>query len=45
MALIKCTCKSEYQDEKYGKDNRVGNKTSKDLYRCTICRTERQEKK
>lgn len=32
----KCTCKHEYQDKKYGKNNRVFNVTVKG-YRCTVC--------
>ena len=39
--IIKCTCKHDYQDEKYGKGNRVHNSTSKTEtlkeYRCTVC--------
>lgn len=36
--IIKCTCKNDYQDEKYGKDNRVCNSTNKSGdYRCTVC--------
>lgn len=42
--IIKCDCKNEYQDEKYGKDQRVHNKTSgKDgrNWRCTVCKKEK----
>lgn len=36
-SIIKsCNCKSEYQDKKYGKNNRVFNMTAKGA-RCTIC--------
>lgn len=38
--IIKCTCKNEYQDEKYGKGMRVHNSTfdvQKNGYRCTVC--------
>jgi len=34
--ILSCTCKSEYQDSKYGKGNRVYNRT-KNGARCTIC--------
>lgn len=37
-ALVKCDCKNTYQDQKYGKDKRVANKTLKPPgYRCTVC--------
>lgn len=37
-----CTCKSPYQDEKYGKGNRVHNYAfKKKLHRCTVCSKER----
>ncbi len=39
--IIKCTCKHDYQDKKYGKGKRVANEcTSKSMnkqYRCTVC--------
>ena len=35
-AIKKCACESQYQDEKYGKGNRVCNKTTKGE-RCTVC--------
>ena len=40
--IIRCTCEHEYQDAKYGRWNRVHNKTeSKDgpatEWRCTVC--------
>jgi hypothetical protein len=36
--ILKCFCKSEFQDKKYGKQKRVANCTSKDNeYRCTVC--------
>ncbi len=43
---IKCKCKDAYQDEKYGKGNRVFNPTLKGkggpiVYRCTICENEK----
>ena len=37
--LIKCTCKSEFQDKTYGQGIRVGNTTSSSQYRCTVCGT------
>jgi len=37
--LIKCTCKSEFQDKTYGYGIRVGNCTSSSQYRCTVCGT------
>jgi len=38
--IIKCNCDSEYQDKKYGKGMRVGNKTMKNVARCTVCNKE-----
>lgn len=38
--VIKCNCKNEYQDKKYGHGNRVHNSTAdvlKSGYRCTVC--------
>lgn len=39
--IIKCNCKHDYQDEKYGKGNRVHNSTARSNdhkeYRCTVC--------
>ena len=38
--IMQCTCKHEFQDEKYGKNRRVFNKTEKtpgEVWRCTIC--------
>lgn len=41
--IKKCNCKSEYQDEKYGKGNRVHNKMIGDKgYRCTVCGKEKK---
>ncbi len=37
--LIKCQCKSEFQDSLYGQNVRVGNCTSGGQYRCTVCST------
>ena len=36
--IRKCTCKHEYQDERYGKGMRLYNKIGKDKgWRCTVC--------
>ena len=38
--VIQCTCKSEFQDELYGKGMRLANTMGKDKpsgYRCTVC--------
>lgn len=39
--IKKCTCKHQYQDKKYGINNRVHNICAKDKesvrYRCTVC--------
>lgn len=44
MEIKNCTCKHEYQDQKYGKDKRQCNLTSKGkispIYRCTVCSKE-----
>jgi hypothetical protein len=39
MTVIKsCDCKHEYQDQKYGKNNRVHNTTEDGRNaRCTVC--------
>jgi len=45
MVLAECTCKNDFQDEKYGKGIRVHNLTvGKDTReaRCTVCQTERR---
>jgi hypothetical protein len=34
--VVVCNCKHAYQDEKYGENKRVMNKTGKG-YRCTVC--------
>ncbi len=44
--LIKCECKHEYQDQKYGKGIRLANKTKfvhveNEVYRCTVCKREK----
>lgn len=38
--IIKCNCKSEFQDELYGEGMRLANVFGKDKpagYRCTVC--------
>ena len=39
--ILRCTCKHEYMDKRYGNANRVMNKTTKKgmkpQYRCTVC--------
>ena len=39
--IKKCDCKSEYQNKRYGKGNRVfnelGKKSGQKEYRCTVC--------
>ena len=35
--IVKCDCKHEGQDALHGKGNRVGNKTTKNQTRCTVC--------
>lgn len=38
--LVKCTCKSNYQDKTYGKGMRIHNKMGAGRgWRCTICST------
>ena len=41
MKKFFCTCDSSYQDERYGKNQRICNKMNKDKnkdeYRCTVC--------
>jgi hypothetical protein len=36
--IIKCTCKSDYQDKRYGAGKRVMNKRKTEKsYSCTVC--------
>ena len=35
--IINCTCKHQYQDEKYGPGRRVGNLMKDGKGRCTVC--------
>lgn len=41
MAIMKCVCHSEYQDNRYGPGNRVCNQSGKkdklNTFRCTVC--------
>ena len=37
MAIRECTCKSDYQDKRYGEKKRVMNKTKSGDYTCTVC--------
>lgn len=43
--IKKCTCKHEFQDEKYGKGYRVHNPINNEAninnWRCTVCKQER----
>lgn len=44
--IKKCTCKSVYQDKKYGDQNRVHNPgksltADKRIWRCTVCGKEK----
>lgn len=45
--IAKCdsNCKSEYQDAKYGKGNRVKNRTKEGKWRCTVCGIVSEHKK
>jgi hypothetical protein len=45
--IKKCTCKHEYQDEKYGKGLRVHNecvsiRTNGKAWSCTVCGTKKE---
>jgi hypothetical protein len=37
MIIKKCICNSEFQDEVYGKGNRICNETKSNKVRCTVC--------
>ena len=41
VKIMLCACKHDYQDEKYGKNQRVHNPTKKG-HRCTVCGTSKQ---
>ena len=45
--LLKCVCKNEYQDSKYGFNIRVHNpckpKEKVPFYRCTVCLSVKEE--
>lgn len=44
--LVKCGCKNDWQDKKYGNNVRVMNHTAKeDMYRCTSCGKTTEKKK
>lgn len=32
-----CTCKSEYQDNRYGANQRLHNPNKDDKWRCSVC--------
>ena len=40
MAIKKCSCNHEYQDEKYGKKLRVFNRKADGKFTCSVCRRE-----
>lgn len=50
-AILLCSCKSEYQDKKYGKGKRLhnlcggGSHAVNVEYRCTVCENKRGKKK
>jgi len=39
--ILKCDCVSDYQDEKYGKGNRMHNLTKDGGTRCSVCGTKK----
>lgn len=39
-AILTCSCVHTYQDERYGQNKRLHNKTDKG-YRCTVCGKEK----
>jgi len=39
--ILPCTCQSEYQDQRYGKGNRVHNPRKEKTYACTVCGREK----
>lgn len=39
--VMRCTCKHEYQDRKYGKGKRVHNMKVDGKFVCTVCRREK----
>jgi len=38
--VLECVCASEFQDQRYGKNNRLCNPMKDGKYRCTVCRRE-----
>jgi hypothetical protein len=41
LAIMKCSCEHEYQDQKYGLEMRVHNPMMNGQYRCTVCQAVR----
>lgn len=44
--VLKCSCKSDFQDKTYGKNMRLFNEIGKDGtggYRCTVCGKDSKE--
>lgn len=37
MPILRCTCRHDYQDARYGSSMRVCNPTMKIFHRCTVC--------
>ena len=36
--IVRCSCRHEYQDEKYGQGKRVANFSEREKkFRCTVC--------
>ena len=35
--IVKCTCKNDWQDNEYGKFNRVANEMKNGQFRCSVC--------
>lgn len=42
--LVNCTCKHNFQDERYGRGVRVANLTKDNKARCTVCGTTKDRK-
>ena len=45
--ILPCKCENKYQDEKYGKGNRVYNlckakSSGQKRYRCSVCKDEKE---
>jgi len=42
VKIMSCTCKHDFQDKEYGKQQRVHNYAEKKLaFRCTVCKNEK----